>query len=98
MEVKTLIDEGYETARRVLTDNPVEFERLAQGLLEYETLTGDEIKKVVAGEVLGGDEDEVPASPLASVVAMPKTKSRAAKSEKAPNKGDESDKPSKPKL
>jgi len=98
VEVKTLIDEGYETARRVLTDNPVEFERLAQGLLEYETLTGDEIKKVVAGEVLGGDEDEVPASPLASVVAMPKTKSRAAKSEKAPNKGDESDKPSKPEL
>ena len=98
VEVKALIDEGYETARRVLTDNPVEFERLAQGLLEYETLTGDEIKKVVAGEVLGGDEDEVPASPLASVVAMPKTKSRAAKSEKAPDKGDESDKPSKPEL
>jgi cell division protease FtsH len=54
-EVKRLIDEGYETAKTHLWTNAHdEFERLAKGLLEYETLTGDEIRKVMAGEKLGG--------------------------------------------
>ncbi|WP_103332898.1 ATP-dependent zinc metalloprotease FtsH [Pseudotabrizicola formosa] len=80
-EVKRLIDEGYETARRILLEKNTEFERLAQGLLEYETLTGDEIKKVVAGEKLGGDDDaDKPASGggLASIPSIPKLKPKAA--------------------
>ncbi|MDR7123663.1 ATP-dependent zinc metalloprotease FtsH [Pseudotabrizicola sp. 4114] len=79
-EVKRLIDEGYETARRILIEKNTEFERLAQGLLEYETLTGDEIKKVVAGEKLGGDDDaDKPASGggLASIPSIPKLKPKA---------------------
>ena len=55
-EVKRLIDEGYVTARKILLDKSDEFERLAKGLLEYETLTGDEIRKVTAGEPIGGDD------------------------------------------
>ena len=72
-EVKRLIDEGYETAHRILTEQSVEFERLAQGLIEYETLTGDEIRKVIAGEPLNRDEDSSGpgGTPLTSV---PKTK------------------------
>jgi cell division protease FtsH len=54
-EVKRLIDEGYDRARKILLEKKKEFERLAKGLLEYETLTGDEIRKVVAGEPLGED-------------------------------------------
>jgi cell division protease FtsH len=73
-EVKGLIDEGYQTARRILQENPEEFERLAQGLLEYETLTGDEIKRVMKGEVLGNDEP--PSGGATSVLSMPKTRSR----------------------
>ena len=81
-EVKALIDEGYALARKILLEQAEGFERLAQGLLEYETLTGDEIKKVVAGEKLGGDDDaDKPSGGTpSSVVAMPKTKPR-------PNKG-----------
>ena len=56
-EVKRLIDEGYEGARKILLEKQQDFERLAKGLLEYETLTGDEIRKVVAGEPLGSDSD-----------------------------------------
>ena len=52
-EVKRLIDEGYETARRILIEKNDEWERLAKGLLEYETLTGDEIRKVIAGRNAG---------------------------------------------
>ena len=80
-EVKALIDEGYETARKVLLGKNDEFERLAQGLLEYETLTGDEIKKVVAGEPIGGDDDKSspPSSGNTSVMSIPKTKAKLGK-------------------
>ncbi|MEO1315974.1 MAG: ATP-dependent zinc metalloprotease FtsH [Pseudomonadota bacterium] len=56
-EVKRLIDEGYQTAKRILTEYNDEFENLAQGLLEYETLTGDDIKKVMRGEKLDRSDD-----------------------------------------
>jgi len=56
-----------------LSEKKVEFERLAEGLIEYETLTGDEIKKVIAGEPLNRDDDSSSSggTPLTSV---PKTK------------------------
>ncbi|MFN3938381.1 MAG: ATP-dependent zinc metalloprotease FtsH [Gemmobacter sp.] len=77
-EVKALIDEGYETARKILLERQEDFERLAKGLLEYETLTGDEIRKVIAGEPLDGDSDaETPSSGssgLAALASIPKTK------------------------
>ncbi len=79
-EVKRMADEGFETATRILTEKRDDLERLAQGLLEYETLTGDEIAKVIAGEVLkrGDDDDESPdAGGTASVTAIPKTKPKA---------------------
>ncbi|MCY1126989.1 ATP-dependent zinc metalloprotease FtsH [Frigidibacter sp. RF13] len=57
-EVKRLIEEGYEAARKILLAKSEAFERLAKGLLEYETLTGDEIRKVVAGQPLGGDDGD----------------------------------------
>ncbi|THD85020.1 ATP-dependent metallopeptidase FtsH/Yme1/Tma family protein [Aliigemmobacter aestuarii] len=82
-EVKRLIDEGYETARRILLEKAEDFERLAKGLLEYETLTGDEIRKVMAGEPLGGDDDAGKGSSgggASSIIAIPKTKPRAPKS------------------
>ncbi|MEM9432737.1 MAG: ATP-dependent zinc metalloprotease FtsH [Pseudomonadota bacterium] len=76
-KVKELIDEGYETAKRILTEKNEEWERLAQGLLEYETLTGNEITKVIAGEALNknDDEDDTPDSgTTTSVAAIPKTR------------------------
>ncbi len=76
-EVRRIVDEGYETAKRILTEKNEELHRLAEGLLEYETLTGDEIRKVIAGEPLnrGGDEGDSTASggsAGASVTAIPK--------------------------
>ncbi|MCR9151956.1 MAG: ATP-dependent zinc metalloprotease FtsH [Rhodobacteraceae bacterium] len=81
-EVKRLVDEGYQNARQILLDKKEEFERLAKGLLEYETLTGDEIRKVIAGEPLDSDDDESGAGApggTASVTAIPKTKPKAPK-------------------
>ena len=79
-EVKRLIDEGYQTALSILTEKREDWERLAKGLLEYETLTGDEIKKVIAGESLDSDDDAgKPSSGGGSILAIPKTKPKAAK-------------------
>ncbi|SHI54247.1 ATP-dependent zinc metalloprotease FtsH [Wenxinia saemankumensis] len=78
-KVKEIIDEGYHTAKRILTERADDLERLAQGLLEYETLTGNEITRVIAGEPLNrGDDDPDPTPPSggASVTAIPKTGGR----------------------
>ena len=81
-EVRRFIDEGYETAKRILTEKADDLERLAQGLLEYETLTGNEITRVIAGETLnrGDDADDTPPSDGNSVTAIPKTKPKKPKS------------------
>ena len=81
--VKEIVDEGYETAKRILTDKHDDLERLAQGLLEYETLTGNEITKVIAGEPLnrGDDEDDTPKGNAPSITAIPKTKPRSRPSD-----------------
>ncbi|SES33830.1 ATP-dependent zinc metalloprotease FtsH [Rhizobium sp. NFR03] len=49
-EVRRLIDEAYDEARRIITDMNSEFVAVAEGLLEYETLTGDEIKALIRGD------------------------------------------------
>ncbi len=73
-EVKRVIDEGYETASKILKKHKKEFERLAQGLLEYETLTGEEIQRVMKGEPPQADDDDADKGSTSSVVAVPKTK------------------------
>lgn len=80
-EVKRIIDEGYNLAFKTITDHATEFERIARGLLEYETLTGDELKKIMAGEALGGDDDDKTntGSSVASIALIPKTKPKAPK-------------------
>jgi cell division protease FtsH len=49
-EIKDIIDRAYNKARRLLTENVEELHRLARGLLEHETLSGDEIRTVLRGE------------------------------------------------
>ena len=49
-EIRRLVETGLAEARRILTDHRDELETLAQGLLEYETLSGDEIRNLLAGK------------------------------------------------
>ncbi|GIT85174.1 MULTISPECIES: ATP-dependent zinc metalloprotease FtsH [Roseobacter] len=76
-EVQRFIQDGYESASKIIKENEVEFERLAQGLLEYETLTGEEIKRVMNGDppVPPADQADKPDSgATTSVTAIPKAK------------------------
>ncbi|MEL6200922.1 MAG: ATP-dependent zinc metalloprotease FtsH [Pseudomonadota bacterium] len=62
-EVRMLIDEAYEEARRILTDYNDDWIAIAEGLLEYETLSGDEIKELMAGKKPSRDlGDDTPPS------------------------------------
>jgi cell division protease FtsH len=79
-EVRKIVDTGYETAKRILTEKADDLKRLAEGLLEYETLTGIEIAKVIAGEPLnrGDDSDDTPdKGETTSIMSIPKTKPKA---------------------
>ena len=78
-EVKNFIQQGYDTAFKILSKKKKEWERLAAGLLEYETLTGDEIKRVMKGDPPFSDDDgkDDGSAAAPSVTAIPKTKPKA---------------------
>jgi cell division protease FtsH len=48
-EIRRLVDDAYEKAKTCLDDNRDQLESLAQALLEYETLSGEEIKALMEG-------------------------------------------------
>ena len=75
-EIRRLVDDGYATAKRVLTEKLNDLHTLANGLLEYETLTGDEIDRVLNGERINRDEDDIDSSPGAPVSSIGVPKSR----------------------
>ena len=49
-EVKTVLDTAYNAAKALLTEKLEDLHRLARGLLEYETLSGDDIRTVLRGD------------------------------------------------
>jgi cell division protease FtsH len=49
-EVRRLVEEGYVEATRILTEKRDDLETLAKGLLEFETLSGDEIADLLNGK------------------------------------------------
>ncbi|WP_431303099.1 ATP-dependent zinc metalloprotease FtsH [Sediminicoccus sp. BL-A-41-H5] len=61
-EIRGIIDRAYARATQILTDNRDELERLAKGLLEYETLSGDEIRTVLRGEPVVRNRPDEPTS------------------------------------
>jgi cell division protease FtsH len=62
-EIKTMIDHAYSEANRILTERRADLESLAQGLLEYETLSGDEIQAVLRGEKITRKVNDDPMPP-----------------------------------
>ena len=49
-EIKALIDTAYAGAKALMTERIEDLHRLARGLLEYETLSGDDIRTVLRGD------------------------------------------------
>ena len=87
-EVRRYIEEGYDKAKKVLTEQNDKLHTLAQALLEYETLTGGEIADLLANGVIMRDSPSSKAD-IKPVSIIPKTGSAKpeVKSE-APETGD----------
>jgi cell division protease FtsH len=72
-EVKLLVQGGYMEAKRILNERLEDLHTLAKALLEYETLTGDEITNALKGIAPVRDdlEDNRPTGPSVSVPLTP---------------------------
>lgn len=55
-EVRGLIDEGYNKAKKIITENIDGLHIIAKALLEYELLSGDELKGLLRGEPIIRDD------------------------------------------
>jgi cell division protease FtsH len=69
-EIRKIIDTAYKHAEQLLKDNIEQLHTVAKALLEYETLSGDEIKALMRGEKIVRDDsaDElVSGAPKSSV-------------------------------
>ncbi|MAS86483.1 MAG: cell division protein FtsH [Micavibrio sp.] len=72
-EIRKIVEDSYKRATKILKDKMDDLHKLAKGLLEYETLSGDEIKDVLKGKKIIREDsngDDLPKKPGASV---PKT-------------------------
>src|SRR5246127_334582 len=49
-EIRRFVEDGYNQATRILTEKRADLEALAKGLLEFETLSGDEIQDLLKGK------------------------------------------------
>jgi cell division protease FtsH len=67
-EIKRYVEEGYALATKVLTEKRADLETLAKGLLEFETLSGDEIKDLLDGKPPVREGFTEPATPRTSAV------------------------------
>ncbi len=61
-EIKRLVCEAHEGAVNILKEKKEDWERLSEALIEYETLTGEEIRQVINGEKINKSA-ETPVDP-----------------------------------
>jgi cell division protease FtsH len=86
-EVRALIDEAEGRARQVLTDHKNQLETVAQALLEYETLSGEEVNGLVNGIGINRpDPDDTP-SDGGRKASVPTSGKGAAKEKKDASSG-----------
>ena len=67
-EIRRLVEAGYAEAEKILNEKRADLEMLAKGLLEFETLTGDEIKDLLAGKRPVRESVIEPTTPRGSAV------------------------------
>ena len=79
-EVKRTIDAAYADTRRLIQEHRDQLEAVAQALLKYETLSGEEVRQIMAGETLdkptvadliAAEQSRRPDTPVARPVQKP---------------------------
>jgi cell division protease FtsH len=82
-EIRRIVDSGYERATTLLNEHRDELETLAKALLEYETLSGDEIKTILEGGTIDRGTSHKPVIPTAGS-SIPKSRRPAGVGGAAP--------------
>ncbi|WP_041796090.1 ATP-dependent zinc metalloprotease FtsH [Pararhodospirillum photometricum] len=62
-EIRLFVEEGETRAREILTAHREDLETITRGLLEYETLSGEEVNRLLRGEPLNRPEEPAPQPP-----------------------------------
>jgi cell division protease FtsH len=75
-EIRRIVNLNYQKAKKIVSEHRTELDRLAQALLEHESLSGDEIDKVMRGEKIEGKKkrDEVEEKDILKAMPPPKKK------------------------
>ncbi|MDD6230341.1 MAG: ATP-dependent zinc metalloprotease FtsH [Lactimicrobium massiliense] len=68
-EVRKIVNECHDKAKEVISDHKEELIRIANALMEYETLTAEQIQKVVKGEPIEDTPADKPADQPAEATA-----------------------------
>jgi cell division protease FtsH len=85
-EIKRFVEDGYDTAQRVIRENIEQLHSIAQALLEYETLSGDEIRNLLDGQPPVRETESEASTPKGT--GVPKAGKTAKKKSDPKPKGD----------
>ena len=78
-EIRKLVDEGYNQAKKILTEKIDDLHKIAKALITYETLSGEEIENIINKNVYPKDrisekpeDDDDKSSALGAMGLKPK--------------------------
>ncbi|MDW3203913.1 MAG: ATP-dependent zinc metalloprotease FtsH [Alphaproteobacteria bacterium] len=72
-EIRRICEEAETLCYQVLRDHEDELHTLANALLEYETLSGDEVRRLLNGESIHRPEDDEPSAKTGHRASVPTT-------------------------
>ncbi len=75
-EVRRFVDEGYESAKKIISENMDDLHIIAKALLEYELLSGDEIKALLRGEPIIRHEESEKVAKTSTRSSVPNSTSK----------------------
>jgi len=75
-EIRRLVEEGHAEAKRILTEKLDDLHVLAKGLLEYETLSGEEITGLLKGVKPERPDEDIAPEHRGPISAVPTTAPR----------------------
>jgi cell division protease FtsH len=73
-EVRRLVDEAYNRAKQIITQNRTALEAIAKALLEYETLDADQIKDIIEHGEMRNPPPSVPKQPTPPPIPAPESR------------------------
>ena len=84
-EIRDIVDEAYEAARRILSEHLPELHKLAAALIQREKLSGEEFRTIMEGGELPPLEADAPAAPAETNAPAENTEETAEAAESAEN-------------